>query len=70
MPTLAGKDIGFDQCDFVASGETIHEVLEKMVDHIEDNHLDEWAVREKELDVEHEKSFLIKQIKDDDRSPI
>lgn len=69
MRTLACKDLGIE-CDFVAKGETIHEVMEHMVDHIEDNHLEEWAQMEKKLDLDQEKSLLVKHIKDDGRSPI
>lgn len=70
MQTLTGKDIGLKECNFVARGDTIHEVLEQMVDHIEEKHLREWAQREEKLDLEHEKSLLVEQIKDDDHSPV
>ena len=70
MRTLACKDIGIPHCDFVASGETVHEVLEQMIDHIEVRHLAEWGHREEGMNVEAEKDFLIRHIKDNDGSPI
>jgi predicted small metal-binding protein len=69
MRSLFCRNLGF-HCDFEARGETVHEVLEKMVDHIEDNHLEEWAQLEKSLDIEEEKHLLIKNIEDDNQSPI
>jgi len=69
MRTLICKDLGFD-CEYVAKGETIHEVLNQIVDHIEDNHLKEWGRMEKNLDLNEERKFLIKHIKDDNTTPI
>ena len=70
MHTLAGKDIGLTDCGFVANGEVVQEVLEKMVEHIEKEHLMEWEKLERGMDLEAERDFLIRHVKDDDMSPI
>jgi predicted small metal-binding protein len=70
MPTLACKDIGISECDFVASGETIHDVLEQMVDHIEDCHVEAWGNAERNMDIRAERDFLMKHIRDEESSPI
>jgi predicted small metal-binding protein len=69
MGTLACRDLGFHD-DFVARGETIHEIIRQMVDHIEDHHLREWGQLTGELDDEQEKNLLVRHIKDDNRTPI
>jgi predicted small metal-binding protein len=69
MRTLVCKELGF-HCDYMANGETIHEVLRQIVDHIEDHHLKEWAQKVRSLDTEQEKNLLIRHIKDDNRTPI
>ncbi|MFA6383538.1 MAG: DUF1059 domain-containing protein [Parcubacteria group bacterium] len=69
MRTLACKDLGF-HCDYVARGETIHDILRQIVDHIEDRHLEEWGKMVANLDDGQEKDLLIRHIKDDNRTPI
>jgi predicted small metal-binding protein len=70
MPTLACKDIEISDCDFVARGETIHDVVEQMVDHIEDRHAEAWGHAERDMDIRAERDFLAKHIKDEESSPI
>jgi predicted small metal-binding protein len=69
MRTLACKDLGF-RCDYVARGETIHNILRQIVDHIEDHHLEEWGKMVINFDAEQEKNLLIRHIKDDNWTPI
>jgi len=70
MLKLSCKDIGISHCDYVASGENVHEVLEQMIGHIEDHHIEEWEHREERMeDIETERDYLVRHIKDEDRSP-
>lgn len=38
MIKVSGKDLGIDNCNYVASGQTAGDVLKKMVAHLEQEH--------------------------------
>lgn len=40
MQTLSCKDLGTQDCNFVAKGNTKDEVINKMINHIRPNHAD------------------------------
>jgi predicted small metal-binding protein len=69
MYILTCRELGLS-CPFEVREETIHEILEKIIDHIEDNHLEEWGKMEKKLDLQEEREFLLKHIKDDNKTPV
>ncbi|HCP08243.1 MAG TPA: hypothetical protein DIT25_00355 [Candidatus Moranbacteria bacterium] len=69
MLSLKGKNLGLD-CEFIARGETVYEILEQMLDHIEQHHAHEWAEKMKGFDADRSKTFIVSRIKDDRIQPI
>ncbi len=68
MRTLACKDLGTPECDFMAKGETAGEVVEEMFAHAEDVHKDKIDAMEteKNMSVDQIKEMMATKVKDED----
>ena len=65
MKTLACKDLGMPDCNFVAKGGTNEEVLQKMMDHAKLEHREMMDDMMKKMTVDEMKEMMMEKIEDD-----